>query len=239
MPSWNDQYLIFNDSIVQESVARREYLGKRLTSRASEARRQFTTRRYWTVDLSGLQLSEAQLEEIRALEAVNQFTEPVLLRLSSYCTLENAAHQAAPLGMGNGTLQTFPLLKSSSIQGRPARLDRIYWPNYDYPALTDLNGQTWQPLPPLRIWQGAPPTVNLQTMQWTGTEITSACTIDRDFGRVTTSAIGQLWATGGFYWRMVLPAGVPITPMGAGLFVVKEGVQMVEPFPEGGEVALV
>lgn len=245
MPSWNasDGLLVWNDSVIQESTSRREFMGRRLVARASEASRQFSVNRYWTVDLSGLQLMAAQLTEIRAFENEIGFGTPFLVRLSTYCLLEDevigthntVSYSPTLLGEGTGSSDTFQICKRSSIQGRAPRIDPIYYPNYDYPPLKDLNGLDWTALPPLRVWGGAP-VFNDLTRVWTGNDVTSSCTIDRNAGTVTVSGFDSWYVTGGFYWKMKLFSSIPVKPMGAGLYVVPDGVQMVEPFPEGGEV---
>jgi hypothetical protein len=229
MVTWNIGGLkVFNDSTITQSSTKREYARKRLVARSSEARRQLTVRRYFSVSLAGLIITGEQLDEIRAFEAATANTSPFLVRLSTFHLFEN--HNGAPafLGVGNGSEQTFQLTKTTSYQG-DTYTDIIHYPNDNYPAMRDLNHDDWTALPPVRIYRGNPNSG--------GIDITSDCVIDRLTGEVTTAQNGALYVKGGFYWKMICPTPISVTPIKGGYFEIDSGVQFVEPFPDGGEVS--
>lgn len=184
-------------------------------------------------------VNDEQLEEIRAFEAsTRQGIDPFLVRIASYDHLENADGSASFLGTGNGTPQVFQLKKRTSYQGEVFS-DAVNYPWFDYPALEDLNRDEWQPLRPLQIWQGSP-TLNpyredVGAPLYLGTEITSQCSINRLSGQITTTASGALYATGGFLWKMISLSSFGVS-IEACVFKINDGVQFVEPMPDGGEV---
>ena len=223
---------VFNDSTITQSSTKREYQRRRLVARASEARRQLSVRRYFSVSLGGLLISGEQLDEIRAFEAATrQGMENFLVRLSTFHLLEDYDHRPAFLGVGNGTEQTFQVTKKTSYQGDEYS-DVIRFLNWNYPEMRDLCEQEWFPMPETQVWRGLPV---WNGEFWQGLEITDDCAIDRLTGQITGTQTGNLYVTGGFYWEMICPTGISVSPKGP-YFEISEGVQFIEPFPVGGEL---
>lgn len=227
IPTWNDEYLIFNDSIVQESEGSPRFATRRIQAGESEVRRQFRARARWALDLSGLQLSGEQYEELLAFQlAVKGMLNPFLVRNVRNCLLENEAGDGALIGVGDGATTEFQLQKTYSVQGR-STVQTVSFPNWNYPPLFDLSCNVYDVLPSLRVAvAGADGSNEIDVTPFLQS-------VGRNTGLVRLGAPptrGQLVrAYGGFYTRMIANQDdIPVSPKGA-YFMVKKGTSFEEP----------
>jgi hypothetical protein len=216
---WHPDYLIFNDSIIQSSEGSPRWATLRMANETAEARRSLRGQPVWVLDLSSLQLSGEQYEELLAFQyQVKGMLNPFLVRNVRNCRLENEAGDAAFLGVGDGSNTVFQLQKTRPIQGR-ADIETIRFPNWNYPPLETISGQEWEPMPELQIF------VN-------GVAV-SGWSVDRSTGLVAFSAPpaagATISATGGFFTLMVANQDdIPAKPVGP-IFQIARGVTFSEP----------
>ena len=219
--AWHEHFLLFNDSIIGESKGDRRWLTLRNADRNSESRRPVASTPRWMLELSNLQLSLEQHEELLAFTDENEgMLKAFLGRNIRQCLFENASGAPQLLGVGDGAKKTFQLIKTRPIQGRIGTNLVVRFPNFRYPALEDIADNEWDALPELRIYLNG-------VLQMGGFDV------DRTTGRVTfdvAPAIGvQVHVTGGFYILLVANQdGIPTTPDG-GYFNVSDGVSFAEP----------
>ncbi|RYG65303.1 hypothetical protein EON80_17590 [bacterium] len=225
---WHPNFLIFNDSIVQESAGDARFRTLRRADNGGESRKGLRTVPLWTLELSNLQLSPEQYEEMVAFGWENQgMKKPFLIRNMRNCLFEHADGSPQLIGVGNGVQTQFQLIRTRPIQGRDGQTEIIYFPNFRYPDLYDWNGDEWEVLPELNIFRNS-------------VQVLSGFDVNRTTGLITfddAPAAGvQITVTGGFYILMVsnVDGTLPATAEG-GVFMVANGVTFQE--PEGGTAA--
>ena len=223
--AWHPNFLIFNDSIVQESSGDARFRTLRRADNGGESRKGLRTVPLWMLELSNLQLSPEQYEESIAFAWENQgMKNPFLIRNVRNCTFENFNGDAQVIGVGNGVKTQFQLIKTRPIQGRTGQNEVIRFPNFRYPALEDFNCDEWDVLPELQIFLD-------------GALLLDGFDVDRSTGTITfdvaPAADVEVSVKGGFYILMVsnVDGTLPATPDGA-YFRVNSGVTFSE--PEGG-----
>lgn len=217
-PSWHPDFLIFNDSMIGQSKGDARWLTLRTADRTSETRKPLASVPRWTLDLSDLQLSAEQHEELLAFGyEVQGMLNPFLIRNIRNCTLEDVAGNASVIGVGNGSQQTFQLSKARPIQGRAGYREIVRFPNVAYPYLHNVSGDVWDELPELAIWVNDSYTANYDVNRTTG-----AVTFNPPSGAIVS-------ATGGHYTLMIANQdGIPTTP-DAGCYIISEGISFAEP----------
>ena len=220
MASWHPQYLIFNDSIIQESVGSPRWNTVRLQDDNAEVRQSRGDVPRWQLDISGLWLGCEQYEELLAFQwEVKGMLNPFLCRNARNDTLEKLDGTPALLGLGNGVRTQFQLKKTRGVQGRQSE-EIIRYPNHDYPPLLDMNGQPWDVMEPLRILLN-------------GVQQTNGWTVDRSTGVVTFTtppANGvAVTATGGFFILVVANQNTIPVKLEGGVYRVSGGVSFNEP----------
>lgn len=222
--AWNLHFIIFNDSIIQESSGDPRWLTRRSGDAGGELRKAYRSTPLWTLELSNLQLSAAQHEELLALQyEIQGMKNAFLCRNIRSDKLESEDGTPALLGVGNGIQNDFQLVKRRSIQDRDGQVEIIRFPNFRYPPLKDFNCQDWTPLDELRIYVD-------------GEIVNDGFSVNRETGLVSfdvapaTGAVIEV--TGGYYLLLVANVdGIPTKPDGP-LFVVTGSVTFAQ--PEGG-----
>lgn len=231
---WNDMYLIFNDSTIQESSGSPRWSTVRIVNEIAEVRKPFRSQPLWTIDLSNLQLTPAQYEELLAFQwQIEGMLNPFLIRNVRNCRFESFDGRGQLLGMGDGIQSTFQLKKTRPIQGRTSS-EIIRYPNWDYPPLRDWNGNVWAVSPEVQLYVGGD-----GTGQNKGDMVPrAAMTVDRNTGFVTIPTPDEdapIWAYGGFFTLVVANEDeIPVKPV-RNLFRVDKGVTFSEPIGGGGE----
>lgn len=222
--AWNPHFIIFNDSIIQESSGAPLWLTRRSGDAGGELRKGYRSAPLWTLELSNLQLSALQHEEMLAIQnEIEGMKNPFLCRNVRCDRLENNDGEPAYLGVGDGFETQFQLFRTNPIQGRAGKIEIVRFPNFRYPALKDFNCQDWQPLPELQIYVG-------------GEIVNSGYDVNRETGLVTFDTPpannAVIEATGGYYLLLVANVeGIPTKPDGP-VFVVTGSVTFAQ--PEGG-----
>jgi uncharacterized protein (TIGR02217 family) len=221
--SWNDTYLIFNDSIIQETAGDPRYLTLRRATGTGEARKPRRSLPKWTIDLSNLLLSPDQHEELLGFQfQIMGMLNPFLVRNVRACLFETADGTAQAIGVGDGVKTQFQLIREYAIQDRTFTTV-VKYPNWNYPALKNLNNVDWEVLPELQVLLD-------------GVVQTTGFTVDRNTGGIIfdeAPADGiTVAALGGYYTLMISNTeGIQTTPEG-GLYRVNGNVTFSE--PEGG-----
>lgn len=223
MTSWHPDYLLFNDSIVQESAGSPRWATLRMNDETSEVRQPFRARPLWSLDLSGLLLTPRRYEELVAFQwEVKGMLRPFLIRNARNCLLEGTTNTPAFLGVGDGQTTTFQLRRVRQVQGR-TNFETVRFPNYNYPPLESFNCGVWNVLPPLAVRVNGVLAIMLDVNRSTGMVRLDAAPPP---GTIVT-------ATGGFYTLMVANVDeIPVKPK-ANLFEITAGVSFSE--PAGGE----
>jgi len=225
--AWNPNFLIFNDSIIQESEGEARFLTRRAGDVGGELRRQLRSRPLWLLSLANLQLSPTQHEELLAFGwEVQGMTNPFLCRNTRSCTLENVDGTKSLLGIGDGVTRSFQLTKRRGIQNRAGQVEVIRFPNFRYPALQDFNCHDWEVLPELDVWKN-------------GVQMFDGFDVSRETGLVTPDIlpiVGEVWeATGGYYNLLVANQDSIPTKLDGTYFKITSNVTFAQ--PEGGEDA--
>lgn len=237
--TWNDNYLIFNDSIIEESNGSPRWSSIRMASENDEVRRKFRSRPLWNLDIGNLWLTAPQYEELLAFQwLIEGMVNPFLVRNVRNCLFQDAKGRPALIGVSDGEsdpgssgTSVYRLQKTRPLQNR-ITVEYIQFPNIDYPALLDMNGREWAILPKLEIWTGGDGSgINRGTLvPYANLEV------DRNNGLVqipTPPTGNRIEAYGGFYTLMVCNEDeIPVKPDGGG-FKIERGVTFSE--PTGGE----
>lgn len=231
LKEWNDMYLIFNDSIIQESSGSPRWSTIRLADEVSEVRKPFRSIPLWTIDLSGLLMTPHQYEELLAFQyQIEGMLNPFLIRNVRNCLFENFRGEGQLLGEGTADeTTTFQLIKTRPIQGRTST-EIIRYPNWEYPDLLDINDNVWAILPELQLYAGGTPTVKGDLIP------TLDMVVDRNTGLVTVPVEEgvPVYAYGGFFTKVIANEDeIPVKP-DRNMFRVSKGVTFSQPV--GGDV---
>src|SRR5690349_9629756 len=194
MSSWNEDYLIINDSIFEGTTGSARFYVTRMVEPGMDVRKNYTSTPYWIINLSNLVLSDQQYEELQATHfGAEGLTYPVLCKNIRNYTFENADGDAQVVGTGTGVEEEFQLIKTWAVQGRTTRTEIIRYPWFDYPGFDDVNGNDYFSMAPLTVYVGG---VLLTSDHWT---------VDRSTGILTLTQTGAITVKGGFLTKFLMP----------------------------------
>lgn len=236
MPSENDLYDRFNDSIVPVANYSVLWRGIRGTAPNMDARVRRQSRPYWRAGLQGCKLNEPQKEELLYLIWRSKGVKPVLCRVPMFCEIgspttardEQGYIISTPslIGVGDGTEDVYQLRKPIINLNRPDEnfyYDVIYPHTGEYPTQKNVSANDWTPLSPLQLWRFSGGVwLPLASNLWS---------VDRNTGLATATVTGNLGATGGFYILMLLPDDIQFgnDPEHRGIYQITNGVELYEP----------
>ena len=116
----------FNWSIVPDANHDADWQSQRVSAPGANAGIKRQSRPYWSSDLSGCQMNEAQKDEFLAMKWRCRGIVPVLMRVAPFCEIGtivdrdavgNPVVEPSIIGQGNGTLATFQLKKRLPLPG--------------------------------------------------------------------------------------------------------------------------
>lgn len=231
-------YQRLNTSTIPEAAFTPVWQPRRASSLGSDVRIKRQSRPYWKADLSGVTMNEKQKNDLLGMIYRNGgMTKPILVSVPPFCEIgtktgfdneDEDIVTPAPLCIGDGGDMLVQLRKRLLVTGFEQEFiyHDVKYPHYDYP-LQESIGRTiagpipWNPLRDVMVFENGTPLPGVRF------------DVQKETGLVTVfdTILGANYTvTGGFYLLMLLPNEIPMTAKGGGLWEIKSGVSLVEPY---------